>query len=587
MAVHQSRWGAKLGPRVAMLVSQSVVYTHNKLAATKHKVAMAVFHSISNMISDEVDVAIGPMLAKLHDAIPEDHPAYHYVHFMHTQTGQLKAIAGAGMQLAGLTGAVAAIANNELAPFVYDYISARPGLLPDVGTIGQAYAASLVSHDEANGDLRSLGIQAGWADYMLTLSQTWPAVSEGLEMVRRGTINRDQFIEYCTLNGINTTVAAQYFTLLDTPVSVADAALAVLRGNITQDQGNSIAAENGYTQDSFNILIGNTGEPPGLEQLLEGFRRGFIDADTLKRGILQSRYRDEWIPLLEQLRYEPMSTADAVNATVQSQIAQADAEKIASQNGLEPGYFQVLLNTAGEPLSRTELEQLYNRGLITKDQVIQGLKESRLKLKYNDMAFQLHEKLLDPSVLQHAVLYGTISQSDAVKTAMTFGYTKDDATTLIAAAANQRLQVYRDRVVSSLTTMIEDNLMSPEAASQVIVGLGYSQADATFIVESASFHQTAKLTNTVVTELRTKFISHRITAQETSGYLDAIGIQSAQRDNLLALWSVEAAAYVRTLTEAQIVKAVNNTLITPDQGLTRLMDLGYSQNDATLLLEGA
>jgi hypothetical protein len=587
MAVHQSRWGAKLGPRVAMLVSQSIVYTHAKLLHVKHKLAMKVFHSISDEISNEVDVTLGPFLEKLHDLTPEDHPAYPMVHFMHTATGQLKALAGTGLQISGLLGSVSAIMNNELAPVVYAYVGLNPHLLPDTGTLAELFASGQIPLGQAVSSFGDQGIDSGWAEAILRASLSYPTPADALDMLRRGIINDDDFRQWCVQNGFQGEIPSMLLALKTLPLSPADLALAVLRGNMDQNTGTSRAAESGLQASDFQVLLDNTGEPPGLEQLLEGYRRGFIDEATLKKGILQSRYRNEWIPLLEQLRYEPMSTADAVNATVQSQIAQSDAEKIASQNGLEPEYFQVLLNTAGEPLSRTELEQLYNRGLITRDQVIQGLKESRLKIKYNDMAFELHTKLLDPSVLQHAVLYGTISQSDAVKTAMMYGYSEKDATTLIAASANQRLQVYRDRVVGAVTTMIEDNLISPDAASSAIVGLGYSQADAGFIVESASFHQNAKMVNTVVTELRTKFISHKITQQEASGYLSSVGIPATQRDNLLALWSVEAAAYVRTLTEAQIVKAVNNDLITPQDGLTRLTDMGYSPDDATLLLNGA
>jgi hypothetical protein len=64
-------------------------------------------------------------------------------------------------------------------------------------------------------------------------------------------------------------------------------------------------------------------------------------------------------------------------------------------------------------------------------------------------------------------------------------------------------------------------------------------------------------------------------------------VPSAQRDQLLALWKVQSEATTRVLSEAQIVKAVNKQLISPDDGGARLMAIGYSADDAALLIAGA
>jgi len=50
----QSHSGAKVGTKVSVLVSRAVVHTHAKLVGTKHRLALLIFHSISNIISEEV-----------------------------------------------------------------------------------------------------------------------------------------------------------------------------------------------------------------------------------------------------------------------------------------------------------------------------------------------------------------------------------------------------------------------------------------------------------------------------------------------------------------------------------------------------
>lgn len=584
---HHSKWGAKIGPRLAMLMAQSVIYCHHKLVGVKHKLAMAVFHSISDEISEEVDVTLGPILRMIHDQLDETHPAYPAINFLHTNHGQLKAIVGSGLQQAGLAGSLATVINNALAPTVYGIIRSGPALLPDASVIANSYAMGETSQDEAEGAIAALGIQFGWIGRILDQAQNWPSAAELAEMYRRGEIDVPQFKIALTKAGIPSQYHDFYISFSNVPLSPADAALASLRGNMSHDDAVAKAIESGISASDFEILIGNTGEPPGLMQLLEGYRRGFIDEDTLKKGILQSRYRDEWIPLLEKLRFEPMSVADAVNAVVQNQLDMATAESIAEQNGLEPGAFQTLYATAGEPLSRTEMEDLYNRGEASRDDVIQALRESRLKNKYNDQAFDLHRKMIPATSLQRILRYGGVSLSDAVKIAMEDGYSEADATLLVNAGTAERLQTYKQATVSAVMGLYEDNIVSVTAAIELAKSMGHTGDEAKFIAQAAEFKREAKITSTAVNAIKAKYLSHHITRSQASGYIDAMGIPAIQRDIMLNIWDIEHGAFTAELTAAQIVKAFHLKLITLDDGLKRLINKGYSEGDATLLIEGA
>lgn len=570
-----------------MLIVQGMVYAHSRLASIKHKLAMAVFHAISDEISEEVDTTMGPFLSKLHAMTPKDHPAYPAIHFMHTASGQLKALAGTGLQISGLLGSISTIMNNELAPVVYEYVKLNPHILPDPSVAAQMAAAGLISESLADDVGASQGVNAGWMHNMIMLTKTWPDLATGIEFLRRKLVSPDQFALWMGLNGVDESVVGLMLNLVGTPLSPADLALAVLRGNMDQATGAAQAFESGVSPDQFNTIVLNTGEPPGLQQLLEGYRRGFIDQATLQKGIRESRYRDEWIPLLEKLRYEPMSVADAVNATVQNQLPAEVARSYADQNGLQPGDFDILLNTAGEPLSRTELEELYNRGLVTKDQVIQGLRESRLKNKYNEYAFALHSKVLPVYSLQRALRYGGVKVPDAIRIAMESGYSKEDSTILVNAGSAERLQAFKDKVLSAVIALYEDNLVAAADASSVVEAMGFSADEAAFVIKGSEFRREAHVLNSVVNAIKSKFVEHHITSTEASNLVDAAGVPAAQRDYLLKLWEIESSAYTKTLTEAQVVKAVKKELITPDDGIARLVNMGYNQGDAILLIEGA
>lgn len=582
-----SHRGAKVGHRLTSHVVRAIIATHKGLLSTKHKLAMLVFRSISDEISEEIDHTLGQVLTGLAENADSSSPVANLLKFMAYDHGQLKALAGSSLASQSLLWPISQILNQVLAPLVYTAVANDPRTILDPGTMATLAATGRFDYQEALHNIRKQGFDDPFGIPLIDASRNYPDTSQASDMLNRGMIDAKQFDAWALLNGIPAGVAAKLRQLAIQPVSPADAALGFLRGDIDRSTAIRIAADWGLTEDSFNILLLNTGEPPGTMQLLEAFRRNFIDEPTLVRGILQSRVRNEWIPTLVKLRYSPMSVADAVNAYVQNHLALPDVVTIANDNGLTPGAVDVLVQTAGEPLSRTEMEQLYNRGLATADQVKQALRESRLKDKYTEQALELHVRLLEPRMLSSAVQSGALTHESAIQHAMQYGFSKEDATILVDEGSKRKLQTYRDRVVGAIEGLYEENAISRQAASEVIQKQGYDSTEAELILQTAEYRRESKITTSVMAAIRSKFIAHHIELKQASASLDTIGIPAAQRDYLLGMWSIEQAANVKLLTEAQIVKAAKLQLLKPEDALKRLEQLGYLTDDAVLLLEGA
>jgi hypothetical protein len=579
--------GVKLGNRIATIVSQTIIATHSKLLHVKHRLAMLVFSDISDIISEEVHTSIGPILRELHASNDAGNMSHPLTKFMSTEHGQLQAIVGSFAGASGILSSVSQIVNNELSPAVRGALYTNPNLLPDPGTLSQLGAKGLLGASEAVDDISEQGISAHLGNAMLDANRVYPDFTTALDLFRRGTIDYATYELWCIRNGIPKEVATKLFELESVPLSPADAALAVLRGNMDQQTALRAAQASGVSQPDFDVIVGNTGEPPGAEQLLEAHRRGFIDDARLVKGILQSRIRNEWVDVIKNLAYVPMSTADAVNAVIQNHLTQSQGEAIANQNGLEPGNFATLVETAGAPLSRTEMEELYNRGEVTEAQVNQALNESRLKPKYNALAFALHTRLLQPNELADMVVWGAISHADAVAETLKLGYDKTSAERLVSSAVNRKLETQRMGVVRAIETLYEDNAISSTDASSAISRLGFESAEIGFMLQTAELKRKTKLINTGLGAIRSKFIGHHVDKGVASGLIDKMGIAHQQRDALLQTWQIERDANVAELTTAQIIKALKLELITADDATTRLINKGYSDVDAVLLIEGA
>ncbi|HEX4921851.1 MAG TPA: hypothetical protein VFV92_14070 [Candidatus Bathyarchaeia archaeon] len=576
--------GARIGTRIAMLVSQALVHTHTKLLDFKHKLAVMIFNTISNEISDEVDMTIGPLLKRMAADYDENGHVAALTHFMAHGRGQFKAIVGSSAAGQSLLWALGTVISNELAPSSYNLIGNNPHLIPDPSTIAAMVAGGHVDHDAGIRAIRENGLFDYWGNALIETARTWPAITDLTDWLNRHLISRAEYDAMAQAAGYSPNVSSAYVAAAFTEVSYQDAALAYLRGSISVAELYGIAQKQGVSSDDVDIYLSTIGEPPGTTDLLEGYRRGFIDQGTLQRGIKQSRTRDEWIPLIEQLRYSPMSIADAVNAAVQNHITQQQGEQYAQQNGLEPGHFQVLYDTAGAPLSRTELNDLYNRGVIGSDVVLQGLRESRLKDKYGADAFALRRRLLEARSLGPAVETGAMSHDVAIRKAMEQGYNAEDAAYLVNAASNRKMQTYRDKVVAHAEAYYADGAMSQDEFKSLVKSLGHSEQEAATIAWSADFAREHHIFTTAVNAIRSKYVAHHIDKGTASARLDGIGMQAQSRDHLIAVWELEASVNTKSLTEAQIIRAIKLGTITPDQGAERLLRMGYGVDDITIIL---
>lgn len=579
--------GTRLGPKLVQLISQTVAATKLKLLDTEHRARVHSMQTVIDRAGHEVADLYRPLVKQVMSDREMPAEVRQFLERAISGTHQWHSIAGMSVLGSGPQSALSTIINNFLAPGVRFAVEKDPQLAPSPETLSMLVAKDLWDHSNARSWNAGSGYDPLFTDALVDASRAYPDLDTLLQLIRRGLASRGEAVLALTRNGVPAAYHNALLSLARQPLSPADLADMVVRGIKTEGEAARGAAEYGVSADDFSALVLDTGEPIALMQLLEAKRRGFIDTSRLVRGIRQSRIRDEWVDVAEKLAYSPMSTADAINAAVQNHIPLARAEQIAQQNGLEPGNAQLLYDTAGEPLSRTECEQLYDRGLMTQAEVEQALRESRLKNKYINQAFQLHAKIVPLFTLQHALRYGGMSAEYAVQQAMKQGYAKADATAIVQAASGERLQTYRDKVISAVETLYVDSLMSDTDAKSVIKSVGLSAAETEVVIQGAELRRTAHALQTAVSAVRGRYVAHRIDRHAASGLLDRSGIPATQRDYLLRVWDIERAASVRSLTEAQVVKAVTKKLITAQDGASRLMNMGYSEVDAALLLAGA
>lgn len=576
--------GSKLGPRLRDLFVQGAVAAHVRTApyqAHAHKVATQKLIDAAGL---EVADLMRPHIQKLldsHDATP-DH-LQDYLRKVASGKHQWQAIMGA-FQLSGAGATIATLINNDLAPVVRAAIRVGPELTPTADILAQMVKRDILSVSDGEYEAAGQGYNSVWFDRMLQLATVPPDLSTLIAMVNRGLIPANLMRTYLQLTGYSESTIGPLMALRHNVISPADAALAQLRGNMSPADARAAAAASGYSADDFNVLVGNTGDPLDMQTLSEALRRGVIDQGRFERGIRQGRTRNEWIDVALALRFSPMSIADAIAATVQNHIPKSRAQQIAQENGLQPEDFEPLYQTAGEPLSRTEMTQLWNRGYVGQGEVEQAIRESRVKNKYVPLVVKLRHRIPEEGMTIAMLHSGAIKEHEALDLLESAGYAPDIAKKLVSHAASGKVAAHKQVTESQIKLFYIDQLIPKGEAVKMLGALGYSDHDVAFIVATWDMLAAAERQRQAVGLVRSRYVARTIEKVDAVTALDQLQVTATARDSYLKTWDIERNMTVRRLSEAQVVQAVKHDLITAEDGAARLLAMGYDQIDAGILL---
>lgn len=573
--------GDKLSPKLVKLISDTVIATQQGLTTHHHTVRSMATQTVIDKAGHEIAELIRPFLAPAIEDESVPQIVRDYLADIASGQDQVKAIGGA----IGVTGALSLIVSNTLFPIVSRIVEQAPNLYPDVSVIATEAARRIGSRSDKDIRAARQGFQGNEFDAIVRSVLSALSTTEVYDLINRGLASVSQGERWLQDAAYADEIIPHLLELRKQLLSPADAALAVLRGNITHDEGLVIAEHNGISAADFETLIGNTGEPPGVMDMLTMYRRNFIDRAQLEKGIRESRVRNEWIPPILLSRFSPMSTADAIDALIQNHLPEAEARAITEQNGLEPSAFTPMKETAGEPLSKTEMLRLHRMGKATTAEVEQALRESRLKDKYISHALELTTNIPPLFAIRQMLTAGAITDAEAATLLHEDGY--QDFVIKAVIRAGHKVKTVKVRTVTEgiLSELYQERAITAAQFVPEMEAIGYSHAEAEQI-RTVDDRRIAKVNrDAAITHLRSQYTGRKISEAVAQNELDALQVPSDMRDKLLADWNLEIKANVKSLTVAEIASAWHIQLLTAPEAIGRLTHMGYTEPDAELILE--
>ena len=576
--------GGKLGTRVAALAAKSRIETTRRLSPVFVKTGMALQEEFFRLTGMELATTVGQVYQAILDESLPDQRTRDLLQFLVDSRGQMSTIIGLSGISSGFGQGVGALLSNDLNPVITKLIARTPYSLLSVADAASAAAKGLADYTYLANEAAGGGIERPRFDILTAIAELTPSAVDILDLANRGIIHPDRIPYWFRRAGYSDDAAAAMVALRTAVLSVQDLAAMENRGIITVDEGRRIAQMTGYSAADFDRFDLLAGEPPDLTTTILAWQRGIISESDVDRAILQGPLRREWIPVAKNLRWVPLSAADAADAVNQGHMSLADAQQVAKENGLKPELFQVIIDNAGIPPGPQEALEWVSRGIITPEQFRTIFLESRIKNKYIDLYLQSRQRLLTLGEIRLLYRDGAMTRDQGIERLQLLGFSAENAAIVITGAAAQRTAKARDLTRDQVISLYRDQIITRDDALAMLNAMGWDDQDAAWIVDLADMQRLQAFANAALSRVRSQYVAHKIDENDASAAIDALNISPDARDAYINLWAIERGVVTKELTTAQVIAAAKRSFISVDDAQARLEGQGYAPDDAEIML---
>jgi hypothetical protein len=575
--------GSRVGAAIADHLVRSVISTKVQMADHHVDLAMGIQEAFFGLTGQELAANFGPILRRLVETGELDPSTARMLTFIAKGRGQLATLVGHAVAGTAISTGLGALLTNFLQPATGRLIAQNPALPIGIDAVARAAATGQMNGLDGAFEAAQQGIDGRKLGILTDLARPDPDIGVILELVNRNELMEADGLALLRRMGFRGVDAQRVMSTRHTLIDPSRLADAVVFGAIGQDEAAIKALHAGLPREDFDLLVRANGQPPDPQTLAFALRRGVIDHPTYVKGLTQGPLRNEWIPLMERIVLQPMSVEAAIEGAVQGALSEAQSREIAAQNGLVPEHWKPLYDIAGNPPGVQEMVAMWHRGILTRGQLEQGIRESRLKNKYVQPVIDASETLPPEDTIGIMVREGSITLGRGLDLLRKRGFSADIAQALIDKALAQRHAKSRDLAESQIVELYQDEAIDATRATDMLTSLGYGADEAAMILALYDLRRLRQFRQAVVARIRSAYVTRHIDDNEVVTALDATSTPPEQREQLVQLWSLEREVSTKELTLAQVHAAMKAGLIDAAEFNQRLRGMGYAQPDADLL----
>lgn len=304
----------------------------------------------------------------------------------------------------------------------------------------------------------------------------------------------------------------------------------------------------GLDSEQLRVLVGITGLPLSLTEMLQLLNRGEVTEDDVRRAVAQSNTRNEYMDVALGLRRRLLTPHDYAELQLRGFLKSAERDAGAALSGMEPADAQLLYDLLGRSIPAHQITTGFARGGEYEgptDHIpaayLASLERGNLRPEYYNLAYANRYTIPNYFVLRPMLQQGVITEQEGAEYFRQNGWPPD--------LADKAAQFW----AGGSKTVADPHVKKAETSL-------YTAAHKFFVTDDGD-EATAK------------------------GALTALQVPEGAQAEVIALWTHERELVRKQLTPSQIKKAYKDALYTEQEALAILERRGYSTADATTLLQ--
>ena len=496
----------------------------------------------------------------------------------------------------------------------YEAWATAPIRVPDPGTLAAGVAQGQVDEDAAREWAKNHGYDDEAFSALIDIANVGPAIGLAFEARRRGELTDAQLRTAFRRTGLEEQWDAAMLALVENRLDLGAIATAIHRGIMAGEglivreppqtpgevphvpqshlDATEEAAAHGIDPERLRILVGNTGLPPGLMEMLHLLNRHAVTEDDVRRAVAQSNLRNEYMDVVLELRRQLLTPHEYEEAALRGIITQDAADAGAELHGMTRGDARLLFETMGRPLAvRAITTGLARGGQLggSYDDVPEpyrdAIRRSNIRPEYARLAYANRYTLPSTFVLRGMAQAGELNQQETETLLLQSGWQPALAAKVAARWAAGGAAGGKAETLAQVADEYEGGFATEAEYRASLEHLGYTGAAADRLVHLGDARRVKRYREKAIDAIGKAYVGFKLSDERALAELEELHVAGEAAELLLTVWSKQRLDTIRELTPAQIAKAYKHNLITRDVALEALEWEHYEPADAAILLD--
>lgn len=382
------------------------------------------------------------------------------------------------------------------------------------------------------------------------------------------------------------------------PLDANVAANAAARGLMSQGEAQGFANDSGFGSEVLGVMTKVASHAPELSAAFEAHRRGLIPegsgdgAEVSLRGALaDAGIPARWHDVMSKLAVSIPTQAEVLNAWLEGQIPEGEARHRLLEAGMDPSWIQAAYDANGQAPTPVQALELANRGLIPWEgtgpgavSYRQAFLEGPWRNKWEPVFRALGEYLPPPRTVTAMYHQNQISHALAAELLAKQGLRPELVAAYLAQGHSATTATERHLAKTEITQAYGDGLLTKAQATKGLEALRYSGHDAAIILQLVDVKVRTSQLNNGVTRVRSLYEQDKLTDTQARELLHQLGMDAPTATAVVRTWHLTVSTRTKELSAAQIEAAVHYELLSPADGIARLVRMGYDAGDAWLAI---